>query len=101
MLTTINDVHRFFTEEIGLISDVNDRGSNRAYFWKAVVLAPAQTTRVARLFAGPSNEVTQIQLCVSSDNNNSVFIKPPFVRSALGECIAGEIAALEGKQAAR
>jgi hypothetical protein len=82
------------TSGFELIADSSERGNGRSYFLREVIWAPASTTRTLRVHYDLNGVVTQIKLCVSSDNNNSVFIPPPFNGEKLRAVIAEEIALL-------
>ena len=53
---------------------------------------PASTTRLLRVLHDAEKNMPQIRLCVSSDNNNSVFLRPPFDAATLREAVMREIA---------
>ena len=80
---------------LGLVTDPRERGEGRTYFLGSVVWAPACTTRIVRVYADQDGEVVQIGLCRSSDNNNSVFVRPPFDPDTLRALLSAEIALFE------
>jgi hypothetical protein len=88
---TLAEIDAFFIQEIGLLVDPEERGSGRTYFWKKVSWRPSESTRVARVRWGSYDEIVSVQLCVSSDNNNSVLICAPFKRKDLRKAIMSEI----------
>lgn len=90
---TFDALHHFLTG-FALVADERERGNGRSYFWKRVDWAPASTTRVIRVHYDHHRTVTQMKLCVSSDNNNSVFISPPFNEERLRVAVSNEIALL-------
>ncbi len=85
--------------KLGLVADPRERGEGRTYFLGSVVWAPACTTRILRLYTDQAGEVMQIGLCRSSDNNNSVFVRPPFDGGTLRALVAAEIALFERQRA--
>lgn len=89
------EIDAFFTQEIGLLVDSEERGSGKTYFWRKVAWRPSESTRVARVRWGSYDEIVSVQLCVSSDNNNSVLVGAPFDRNDLHKAIMGEIELLE------
>jgi hypothetical protein len=93
-------IENLLAAELGLVTDPRERGEERSYFFGSVVWAPACTTRIVRLYADQAGEVTQIGLCRSSDNNNSVFVQPPFDSGTLRAWVAAEIALFERQRAA-
>jgi len=95
---TLDEIHDLLTEECGLVADPGERGDGRTYFLSKVVWTPQGTTRIVRVLRAPSGEAGQIRLCVSSDNNNSVFAKPPFDRHALRLLVRAEIAAFDKRR---
>lgn len=92
---TLADLHALLTAQLGLVPE---RGNACSYFWQRVAWHPASTTRVARVHFDETQTVTQIRLCVSSDNNNSVFLPSPFEVRRLRAAIAGEIALLRQRR---
>jgi hypothetical protein len=88
---TLDDIHHFLTTGFELVRDEVERGNARSYFWKKVDWHPASTTRVLRVHHDQHDTVTRIQLCVSSDNNNSVFLLPPFAEDCLRVAVTKEI----------
>jgi hypothetical protein len=89
---TRDDLHALLTATFGLVCDNVERGNARSYFVGNVEWAPARSTRLARVEWDTADQVTRVRLCVSSDNNNSVFIATPIEPSRLQQRIAEEIA---------
>ena len=56
-----------------------------------VVWHPSATTRILHVGCGVNNHVSHIKLCVSSDNNNSVFVRLPVTWLELERIVADEI----------
>jgi hypothetical protein len=90
---TLEDIDLILSQELGLVSDAKERRSTRTYFLERVCWQPAQNTRVAHVAYEKSRNVTSIRLCVSSDNNNSVFAHSPIEENALRKAVAAEIEA--------
>ena len=88
---TLNELHNFLIGEFELVPDLQERGNGRTYFWKKVIWAPTATTRIVRTYYDSNGTVSRILLCVSSDNNNSVFVVPPFNKERLRTVIEDEI----------
>ncbi|WP_413412140.1 hypothetical protein [Ralstonia sp. Ralssp135] len=74
-----------------LVTDPVERGSARTYFLGNVVWQPSATTRILHVGCGVNNQVSHIKLCVSSDNNNSVFVRLPVTWLELEQIVANEI----------
>ena len=87
-------LHPFLTAGFALVADERERGDARSYFWKQVDWTPASTTRIVRVHYDHHRIVTQMKLCVSSDNNNSVFISTPFDEERLRDAVSNEISLL-------
>ncbi len=84
-------LHTFLTEYFDLVLDPAERGSARSYFLGKVMWHPSATTRILHVQYGANHQVSHIKLCVSSDNNNSVFVPLPINWSELGHAVADEI----------
>lgn len=95
---TLDTLHRFLTAGFELVADERERGNARSYFWKRVDWTPASTTRVVRAYYDHHRTVIQIKLWISSDNNNSVFIYPPFDEERLHGAVSNEISLLLMRQ---
>ncbi len=93
-LATAEELHDFLTRECALVAEPAHSGSWRTYFFREVVWHPARTTRTAKLLFDHAGAPFRLQLCVSSDNNNSVFLAAPFGRDALKRAIDAETAQL-------
>jgi len=93
-LSSFEALHAFLTRECALAAEPAHSGSWRTYFFKEVVWHPARTTRMVKVLFDHAGAPFKLQLCVSSDNNNSVFLAAPFGRDALKRAIGGETAQL-------
>jgi hypothetical protein len=89
----LEEVDAILSGELGLLSDANERGAARTYFLERVFWQPAQNTRIVRVAFDPSGDVASIRLCISSDNNNSVFVRTPVEANALRRAVVDEIEA--------
>jgi hypothetical protein len=83
-------LHAWLVEALGLIPEPAHGGSWRCYFVGAVEWHPARSTRLIKVLRDHAGMPFKVQLCVSSDNNNSVFIDAPFERALLAATIAEE-----------
>lgn len=93
-LSSFEALHAFLTGECALVAEPAHSGSWRTYFFRELVRHPARTTRTAKLLFDHAGAPFRLQLCVSSDNNNSVFLAAPFSRDVLKRAIDGETARL-------
>lgn len=88
---TVDELHTFLSSTFDLVTDPVERGGARTYFLGNVVWHPSATTRILRVGCGVNNHVSHIKLCVSSDNNNSVFVRLPVTWPELERIVASEI----------
>ena len=94
---TQQELHAFLTTQFDLVVDPAERGGDgvgggRTYFLGTVVWHPSTTTRTLHVQYGADGHVSHIKRCVSSDNNNSVFVPLPMRWPALRQIVADEIA---------
>jgi len=84
---TKEELHALLTGDFGLVVDLVEWGDRRSYFLERVVWHPSSTTRILHVLYDHRDRVTHIKRCISSDNNNSVFIPLssglPFLRQAV------------------
>jgi hypothetical protein len=92
------ELHDFLTREYALLPEPEHGGTWRTYFFKELVWHPARTTRTVKVLLDHTKTPFKIQLCVSSDNNNSVFLSPPFTGDSLKHAIENEISQLMLRQ---
>ena len=85
------ELHDFLTREMSLVAEPEHSGSWRTYFFKEIVWHPSRTTRTVKVLFDGLGMPFKIQLCVSSDNNNSVFVAGPFEREGLRGMVEREI----------
>ncbi len=88
---TKEDLHTFLSTHFDLVVAPVERGA-RSYFLGEVVWHPSTTTRILHVQYDADAHVSHIRLCVSSDNNNSVLVRPPVDWAELRQVVAGEIA---------
>lgn len=93
MLTTMNqaELHDLLTGSLGLVPDPTVNQVSRTYFYQRVEWHPRLSTRVFRVIFGNNGEVSRLQLCASSDNNNTALISPPFDEQAITQFANTEI----------
>ncbi len=96
-MMTESELHEFLTSTFDLVIDSVERGGGRTYFLKQVDWRPGSTTRVLRV-EYINEAVTQIRLCVSSDNNNSVFAPRPWSLPELTELVHNEVRRLDERR---
>lgn len=89
--STLDDLHQCLTREFGLVAEVPHGGSWRTYFLGKIEWHPSRSTRTVKVLLDAAGKPWKIQLCVSSDNNNSVFLAAPFGHDALKQAIDGEV----------
>ena len=91
------ELHDLFVGPLGLVPQATENNISRTYFHERVEWHPFLSTRVFRVLFEPDGELSRIQLCASSDNNNSVLIQGPFQKQMLMELAAAEIAIIEAR----
>ncbi|MWL86881.1 hypothetical protein GA566_05485 [Cupriavidus sp. SW-Y-13] len=89
---TKEELHELLTGDFGLVNDKVERGDRRSYFLKRVDWHPSSTTRILHVQYDQNGRVTQVKRCVSSDNNNSVFVRGSLERLVLRQAVEEEIA---------
>jgi len=89
---TKEELHTFLTTHFDLVTDPVKHSGARTYFLGTVVWSPSTTTRILHVQYGADDHVSHIRRCVSSDNNNSVFVRLPMGWPALRQIVADEIA---------
>jgi hypothetical protein len=87
---TFDELHECLTLHFGLLAENEHSGSWRTYFSKELIWHPSSSTRTVKVLLDHTKIPFKIQLCVSSDNNNSVFITAPFDHDALKLAIENE-----------
>ena len=90
-------LHEFLVGSLGLIPELTASTVSRTYFYREIEWHPERSSRVIRVLFDPRGEPARIQLCSSSDNNNSVLIQAPFDQQQLSELISKEVASIEAK----
>lgn len=92
---TGDQLHQFLTVRLGLIPEPVARANSRTYFLHRIEWHPATSTRVARVMFDAAGQPSQLQLCASSDNNNTVLLHRPFGEAILELALQREIALVE------
>jgi hypothetical protein len=92
------ELHSLLTETLGLLLDPVGNGISKTYFYQAIEWHPQRSTRVCRVLFESNGDVGRVQLCVSSDNNNTVLIGPPFVGASLVKMVAAEIEIIQARR---
>ena len=77
------ELHHLLTRSLGLVPEPTVNQVSRTYFYQRVEWHPRLSTRVFRVIFGIKGEVCRIQLCASSDNNNTALISPPLDEHAI------------------
>ncbi|CAN7337082.1 hypothetical protein [Acidovorax sp. LjRoot117] len=96
---THTELHELLAGHFGLVPEPIDNGVSRTYFIREVQWHPQRSTRVVRVLAGTAAQAARIQLCASSDNNNTVLITAPFSAERLRGLLAEEISLVEARLA--
>ena len=91
------ELHEILTESLGLVPEINENDVSCTYFHKRIEWHPQHSTRVFRVLFGPNGTPSRIQLCASSDNNNSVLIQAPFHEQILTDLASKEVALIESR----
>jgi hypothetical protein len=73
-----NELHEFLTGSLSLVPEPVANQVARTYFYQRVEWHPRHSTRVFRVIFGANGQISRIQLCATSDNNNTALISPPF-----------------------
>lgn len=85
------ELHDLLTGSLKLVPEPTINQISRTYFYQRVEWHPRLSTRVFRVIFGANDEVSRIQLCASSDNNNTALISPPFDELAIAQFANTEI----------
>lgn len=94
-------LHAFLTHELKLLAEPAHGGTWRTYFFGEIVWHPATTTRTVKVLLDHRQKPFRVQLCVSSDNNNSVFMTVPFSKASLAAAVEGETLKLISRKTGR
>lgn len=90
VLATAGALHDFLTLECGLVPEPAHGGTWRNYFDGVVERHPARSTRIANMLLDHAGRPFRLQMCVSSDSNNTVMLQPPFARDAVRGAVEAE-----------
>lgn len=91
------ELHELLTVTLGLIPEHTSNNISQTYFHKVIEWHPLRSTRVFRVLFESNGEPARIQLCSSSDNNNTVLIVQPFCKQALIEAASIETELIEAR----
>lgn len=89
------ELHELLTSSLELVPEPVANKVSRTYFYQRVEWHPRRSTRVFRVLYGSDGEVSRIQLCATSDNNNTALISPPFDQHRLAQLANIEIRAIK------
>jgi hypothetical protein len=84
-------LHTLLVEGLGLLPEPVHNPVSRTYFYGRVEWHPSRSTRLVRVLFDPHGHVSNVQLYVSSDNNNTVLLAVPCSEGALRAAVAQEI----------
>lgn len=93
------ELHELLVNKLGLVPELVDNNISRTYFFERMESNPGESTRVFRVIFDVSGEPSRIQLCASSDNNNTVLIAQPFDARALADIAIQEIGLIKNNRA--
>lgn len=96
---TLSDLHALFTNEFDLVPEQIERADSRTYFFRHVEWHPSKSTRTVRVFLDAQQQPTRLQLCASSDNNNTVLLHPPFYLEEIRKTMRHEVGLIESRTA--
>ena len=91
-------LHELLTDKVGLLPESFQNSISRTYFYQAIEWHPQKSTRVFRVLFDSQFKISSIQLCASSDNNNTVLVRPPFRESDIVEMAAKEIEIIKSRR---
>lgn len=90
-----DELHQLFVDELGLVPEPARPFAACTYFLREVQWHPAKSTRTVRVLYEPNGEPSRLQLCASSDNNNTVLRPLPLEKPQLLAAVLGEIRTIE------
>jgi hypothetical protein len=93
------ELHALLQDTAGLVPEPVDNPIARSYFFQRVEWHPQRSTRVFRVLFDSAGEPARIQLCASSDNNNTVVLAQPFSTEQLLDLARQEVALIKTRQA--
>ena len=91
------ELHAVLLDAAGLVPEPIDNHVSRSYFYQRVEWHPQRSTRVFRVLFDTAGEPARIQLCASSDNNNTVLIEQPFGKEHLTDLAQQEVAQIKAR----
>ena len=93
------ELHALLQDIAGLVPEPVDNPVARSYFFQRVEWHPQRSTRVFRVLFDSAGEPARIQLCASSDNNNTVLLAQPFSTEQLLDLARQEVALIKTRLA--
>lgn len=93
------ELHALLRDTAGLVPEPVDNPVARSYFFQRVEWHPQRSTRVFRVLFDSAGEPARIQLCASSDNNNTVLLAQPFSTEQLLDLARQEVALIQTRLA--
>lgn len=96
-----SELHQLLVTDLGLVPQPALPTGACTYFLREVQWHPARSTRTVRVLYGPDGAPTRLQLCASSDNNNTVLLQLPRERQQLVSAVLQEIQLVEQRLRAR
>ncbi|MBB6559021.1 hypothetical protein HNP48_001685 [Acidovorax soli] len=91
------ELHALLQDTAGLVPEPVDNPIACSYFFQRVEWHPQRSTRVFRVLVDSAGEPARIQLCASSDNNNTVLLAQPFSREQLLGLVRQEVALITAR----
>jgi hypothetical protein len=92
-----SELHEMLTASLKLVPEPVANSVSRTYFYERVEWNPRQSTRIFRVMIDGNGGISGIQLCASSDNNNTELLPPPFDEHVLVEAAAKEIGKVKAR----
>lgn len=96
-METFKELHDFLTKELQLEQGSQNPGNWRVYYHQKIELNPAKSTRLIKVIFDRDESILAIQLCASSDNNNTVLLPLPTDKKQLRLAVEKEIKLLPTK----
>ncbi|CAJ0678949.1 hypothetical protein R77591_00040 [Ralstonia mannitolilytica] len=88
---SLENINSLLISRFNLVTDPWERGDGKTYFWGNIVWHPTKTTRVLRIILRSGNLPPRIKRLISSDANNSVFMREPLSLESISYEAASEI----------
>lgn len=94
-----SELHQLLVADLGLVPEPALPAGACTYFLREVQWHPSRSTRTVRVLYGQDGAPTRLQLCASSDNNNTVLLQFPLDRQQLVSAVLQEIRIVEQRLA--